>query len=95
MSTQSAPGLPAGSNQKAPAPTDNKPIWILYYRQGNAPMPQTKFFQMNGTWRQVVDKCKDHCTKLNMRFVRAEPFMSDLRADEQRYMDPTGELADN
>lgn len=58
-------------------------VYILYYRKGNNPHSMVKYFYSVGaTLRDTVNIAKKHCEVIGGRFVRIEPFLSDLNKDE-------------
>jgi hypothetical protein len=63
-----------------------KKLYTLYYRRGTNPHSMMKNFEMSGTLREVVERTKKHCENLGCRFVRVEPFLSDLSNDERLHM---------
>lgn len=61
-------------------------VYTLYYRKGNNPHSMTKNFYSNGKdLMETVAIAKQHCEAIGGRFVRLEPFISDLRKDELRF----------
>lgn len=64
---------------------EKKNLYTLYFRRGSNPHPQVKNFFMNGTMQEVVARAKKHCEVLGCRFVRIEPFISDLAIDERQH----------
>ena len=69
-------------------------LWTLYYRKGRNPFPMIKVFvykaQTNDPQKNLakaIDVGRDHCERITARFLRCEPFIADLNAEEQRYAD--------
>ena len=61
-----------------------KGLYTLYYRQGNNPHPMQKnFYSTGANLRETVDIAKKHCENMGIRFIRVQPFISDIRADER------------
>lgn len=77
MSTQTIPSKPAETP---------KALYTLYYRKGNNPHAMTKNFYFAGSLREVVERAKKHCETIGGRFVRIEPFVSDLAQDERSHL---------
>ena len=65
--------------------TEKKNLYTLFFRAGNNPHAMSKHFFLSGELRDVVIRAKKHCDTLGYRFVRIEPFISDLAADERRH----------
>lgn len=62
-------------------------VYTLYYRKGNNPHSMIKNFYSTGKdMMESVTIAKRHCESIGARFVRLEPFLSDLRKDEQQHM---------
>jgi len=76
-----APGLPHGLPQVDP---NVSTMYVLYYREGQNPHPQMKYFELKGEFRQVISRVKRHCELMNMRFINVRPFLSNLEDDERR-----------
>jgi hypothetical protein len=69
-------------------------LWTLYYRKGRNPFPMIKVFvykaQTNDPQKNLakaIDVGRDHCERITARFLRCEPFIAELNAEEQRYAD--------
>lgn len=81
----------AVSPAKAASPNDAlkkllSNVFTLYYRKGNNPHPMVKNFYSNGKdLQEHVRIAKQHCESTNLRFIRLEKFISDLREDERVY----------
>lgn len=76
-----APGLPHGMPSVDPLVAT---MYVLYYREGQNPHPQTKYFNLKGEFRQVIARVKRHCELMHMRFINVRPFLSNLDDDERR-----------
>lgn len=76
-----APGLPHGLPSVDPAVMT---MYVLYYREGQNPHPQMKYFNLKGEFRNVINRVKRHCELMHMRFINVRPFLSDLQEDEKR-----------
>jgi len=86
MSTQTAtPIKPIPQGQSSEGIEIKKNLYVLYYRAGNNPHAMQKHFFQTGDMRQVVDRAKKHCEIMGYRFVRVEPFLFDLSADENKH----------
>ena len=65
--------------------SDLKSLYILFYRTGNNPRPQEKYFHMPSMdFRDLIDTFKSYCTNCGYRFVKIEKFLSDMAEDERR-----------
>ena len=71
-----------------------KSLWVLHYRKGNNPHPMTKNFWHEGSLREVVERAKKHCETVGERFVRLEPFVTDLALTERQHLGLREENAD-
>lgn len=82
MSTQ--PGLP--DVLKSPTSRDESKVilWVLHYRQGQNPSPMQKNFESAGTIARIVDRAKRHCDAMGYRFIKVQPFLSNLQTDENQ-----------
>jgi hypothetical protein len=61
-------------------------VYTLYFRQGNNPHAMQKNFYSNGAnLRETVDIAKKHCENMGIRFIRVQPFLSNLRAEERAH----------
>lgn len=69
-----------------------KTLWVLYYRQGQNPHSQAKYFELPNDMplQQVVARAKRHCEIMNLRFTNIRPFLSDISKEEQGIQGPTG-----
>jgi len=76
-----APGLPHGLPSVDPTIST---MYVLYYREGQNPHPQMKYFELKGDFRTVISRVKRHCELMNMRFINVRPFLSNLEEDERR-----------
>jgi hypothetical protein len=66
-----------------------KPIYVLYYRKGNEHVIQAKHFQSDLRYmHQVISRCKTHCEKVGIRFIKVLPFLVDLDEEERRHLGP-------
>ena len=70
-----------------------KNLYTLFFRAGNNPHAMSKHFFLSGDLRDVVIRAKKHCDTLGYRFVRIEPFISDLAADERKHTGGSDENA--
>ena len=72
------PGTPTGVS------FDVEHAYILYYIKTPNPHTQMKVFCYKAKdLKEVVQRVKDHCSNMNYRFVRVEPFLKDLNYDER------------
>ena len=58
-------------------------IWTLYFRYGNIPY-QFKNFIQDGTMAEAISRAREHCIKMNYRFICIRPFLIDLEEQEIR-----------
>lgn len=73
-----------------------KGIYTLYFRKGNNPHSMVKnFFATGKDLRENVEIAKKHCETIGARFVRLEPFLSDLRKDEMTHLGQTDNGAED
>lgn len=63
---------------------DGKKLYTLLYRLRQHPAPLAKQFFHKGEFPQVIQRGKSHCEKMSFIFIRVQPFLSDLSADEDR-----------
>ena len=60
-------------------------IYTLFYRVSNNPYPLVINFVLKTTDMKVVmERTKRHCDLMNYRFVRVQPFMTDIDKAEKR-----------
>ncbi len=65
-------------------------LYVLFYIHGGNPHPRTKNFFCDGDMKKAIQMGQNHCTNMSMRFIRVEPFFSDLTAEEKRHSETTG-----
>lgn len=78
--------LPQQTDSTTISPENKKFLWVLHYRKGNNPHPMTKQFFCEGELRSVVERAKKHCETVGERFVRVEPFITDLAQLERQHL---------
>lgn len=80
-----APSLPLALTT---TPAEKTLYTLMFRRRGDNPYPMAKNFLLDSSFtRQVViDKCRRHCDAMGAVFIRVQPFLSDLAADERRAM---------
>lgn len=73
-------------SKTAPNPTDNghrdiggKKLYELHFRRGNRP-PEVIVFEFNGDHQSAINKGREHCEKMDERFLGVYPFCVDLDA---------------
>lgn len=89
----SVPGLPPAettielndSLTKLEQVEAKKIMYVLHYRKGDNPHPMTKYFFVAGDISIAMARARAHCDNMNFRFLRIDPFLSDLEADEKRH----------
>ena len=84
MSTISDPLL-IPSKMATPIPASPQTFCLHYIHGGH--QVKTKYFSFNGTKEQAIARGKRHCELLSYRFIRVDPFFSNLDADEKRNLD--------
>lgn len=93
-SSNSIPGQPISNEIKInitdalleqPVTETKKIMYVLHYRKGDNPHPMTKYFFINGDISVAMARARAHCDNMNFRFLRIDPFLSDLEADERRH----------
>ena len=91
--TQSADSLEKLSGvEKKINPVDLRDMYTLHYRKGQNPFPMSKNFVYTKTrdMAKIVEFCRDHCERIQGRFIRVVPFLADLAQDEQKHQDNEG-----
>lgn len=73
------PGLPAAPN--------GRQTFTLIYLHGRNHNALFKHFHFSGTLKEAVERGKKHCEVMGYRFLRIDPFISDLDGDERFRMD--------
>ena len=92
--TTSISNLKITQSPSHPITEENKKnLYTLFFRAGNNPHAMSKHFFLSGELRDVVLRAKKHCDTLGYRFVRIEPFISDLAADERKHTGGSDENA--
>ena len=59
-------------------------IWILFYIPKQSHAVQAKYFYYNGEVHQAVERSKIYCSKLGVRWIRVERFLTNFSIDESR-----------
>jgi hypothetical protein len=59
--------------------------FVLYYLHGGNAHVKQKNFNHNGTKESAITRGKSHCEVMGYRFIRVEPFFSNLDSDEKRH----------
>lgn len=84
MTDKMTPGIPS-SLDDAIENGLKKEMYVLYYIGGGSPHTQCKFFESElQNFQSIIQRCKDHCLAMGIRFVRVQPFLSDLVGDENK-----------
>lgn len=62
-----------------------KITYMLFFRHGQNPAPQFFCVEFPADWpiTRIVQRCKDHCTVMNYRFVLVRPLLVDLAQAER------------
>ncbi len=71
------------SSLSAPLPADAE-TYCLYYIQGSNHQVKQKNFVGTGGLGVAITRGKRHCETMSYRFIRVQPFFSNLEADEKR-----------
>lgn len=83
-------GLPSSTFLENPTPA--KPLTLspldtlhtLYYLHSNNPRSQSINFQYNGSFKEAINRGRTFCEKMGWRFLKVEPFLTDLDDREKR-----------
>jgi hypothetical protein len=83
---------PTATPQASLIPTKNeKVLYSLIYRLRQHPAPLIKnfFFAAQPNKREELQKAiqrgRDHCERINVIFIRVQPFITDFEQEEKRY----------
>lgn len=60
-------------------------LWRLFYRRGDNPGHMFKEFYHPGDLGKVINRCKEHCTTMNYRFISVKPAIVDLAEEEKEH----------
>ena len=71
------PGVPGNG--------DKPTLYVLYFRQGRNPHPMVKYFFFKGNIKEAMTRTQNHCETMGVKFLRVEPFLSNLDAEEKAY----------
>lgn len=55
-------------------------VYVLRYVERSSHLA-VKFFKMEGDFRSVIERGKSYCEQMRYRFLRVEPFLSNLQDD--------------
>ena len=58
--------------------------FILFYIKGPSHQVMSKHFVFAGSVRDAIERGKRHCEQMSYRFIRVQPFFSNLEDDERR-----------
>lgn len=59
--------------------TEPKILYLLFYRQGNNPHPQFRFFyHQSKSMNVIAERAKRHCEVMSYRFVHVTPAIIDM-----------------
>lgn len=64
-------------------PVKTKLTYILQYFSGNNPKQCMKFFIHEGDLKSAIQRGRDHCSLLNLKFVHVRPMIDDLEVQEK------------
>lgn len=88
MSTQTLPIKVENKSIPEPLPLEaSTETYVLYFIQGNTHQMKQKNFVHTGNRRSAIARGKRHCEQMSYRFIRVEPFFSNLEEDERRHQD--------
>ena len=60
-------------------------FYILYYiYQNRRTEPKTKVFPFKGPLAQAIIRGRNHCEKMNYKWITVRPFIVDLEEQEER-----------
>ena len=60
--------------------------WVMYYSQGDNPMPKFIIFRWNNNFKDTLSKVHQFCDATHKHFVRLEPLIRDLVYEEERFL---------
>ena len=64
---------------------DRERFYILYYiYQNRRTEPKTKVFPFKGPLAQAIIRGRNHCEKMNYKWITVRPFIVDLEEQEER-----------
>lgn len=78
--------MSATPGQPAPAPkSPRRELFLLFYRFGNVPSIQKAFDMPEGsTLMEAIVRGREHCARMNYRFLYVQKFVHNLEEDETR-----------
>jgi len=59
-------------------------LWKLYFARGPNPRGEL-IFAFNGTKEAAIARGREHCVRIDAKFIRVEPFLVDLEQSERDY----------
>lgn len=75
--------LESGAQSKS-APLET--LHILYYRHGNNPHTQSINFTFDDDFKQAIARGRTFCERMGWKFIKVEPFLTNLEDREKRSM---------
>ena len=64
--------------------TSSPETFILFYIKGPSHQVMSKHFVFAGLIRDAIERGRRHCEQMSYRFIRVQPFFSNLEEDERR-----------
>lgn len=59
-------------------------LWRLFYKVGYNPRAEL-VFPLDGEKDEAIRRGRDHCTRMNYKFIHVEPFIVDLDLTERQF----------
>ena len=68
------------------AKSELESLFVLWYREGRDPRGKPLHFRFSGTIHQAIAKTKSYCEQMGYRWIRVDPFLTDLDASLKRHL---------
>ena len=72
------PGIPM------PVSSGARKLYKLYFKKGSNPRCEI-IFELPGTLVDAINRGRDHCVKMNYKFIHVEQYLLDLDAVERNF----------
>lgn len=59
-------------------------MFTLYYLKGNNHQTAHMNFPFKGNFREAIQRGRNYCAQMNLRFISVRPFITDLDEEEKR-----------
>ncbi len=59
-------------------------LWTMFFKRGMNPRAQV-VFPFNGTKDEAIKRGREHCLRMNFKFIHVEPFLVDLDQTEKDF----------